>query len=34
MGRPEEIVSAAFYLASRRSSYTTGSVLQLDGGIL
>lgn len=34
MGRPEEIVSAAFYLASRRSSYTTGSVLQVDGGIL
>lgn len=34
MGRPEEIVSSAFYLASPRSSYTTGCVLQLDGGIL
>lgn len=34
MGRPEEIVSSAFYLASPRSSYTTGCVLQVDGGIL
>jgi NAD(P)-dependent dehydrogenase (short-subunit alcohol dehydrogenase family) len=34
MGRPEEIVSTAFYLASPRSSYTTGTIIELDGGIL
>ncbi|MBM3646064.1 MAG: SDR family oxidoreductase [Alphaproteobacteria bacterium] len=32
-GRPEEIVTAALYLASDRSSFTTGSVIQVDGGI-
>lgn len=32
IGRPEEIVTAALYLASPNSGYTTGSILTLDGG--
>ncbi len=32
-GRPEEIVTAALYLASPHSSFTTGSVVRVDGGI-
>jgi NAD(P)-dependent dehydrogenase (short-subunit alcohol dehydrogenase family) len=31
-GQPEEIVGAALYLASDLSSYTTGSILTIDGG--
>lgn len=31
-GRPEEIVTAALYLASGSSSFTTGSIIRVDGG--
>jgi NAD(P)-dependent dehydrogenase (short-subunit alcohol dehydrogenase family) len=32
IGRPHEIVTAALYLASDHSSFTTGSVITVDGG--
>ena len=32
-GRPAEIAEAALYLASDRSSFTTGSLLMADGGL-
>jgi hypothetical protein len=32
VGTPEEIRGAILYLASRASSFTTGSVLTVDGG--
>ncbi|MFI6338959.1 SDR family NAD(P)-dependent oxidoreductase [Streptomyces sp. NPDC050535] len=32
-GRPEEIVSTALYLASDSSSYTTGALIRVDGGL-
>lgn len=31
-GQPEEIVTAAVYLCSRASSFTTGSVIEVSGG--
>lgn len=33
IGRPHEIVTAALYFASDHSSFTTGSVIAVDGGI-
>ncbi len=32
-GEPNEIVGAALYLASDASSYTTGSIIKIDGGM-
>jgi NAD(P)-dependent dehydrogenase (short-subunit alcohol dehydrogenase family) len=32
-GRPEEIVTTALYLASPASSFTTGSLIRVDGGL-
>ena len=34
MGRPEEIASAALFLASKESSYVTGIDLPVDGGLV
>jgi NAD(P)-dependent dehydrogenase (short-subunit alcohol dehydrogenase family) len=33
-GKPEELVSTALYLASDRSSFTTGQIIAVDGGFL
>jgi NAD(P)-dependent dehydrogenase (short-subunit alcohol dehydrogenase family) len=33
IGRPKEVVTSALYLASDHSSYTSGAVLELSGGI-
>jgi len=32
-GKPEEIITTALYLASPYSSYTTGSLIKVDGGL-
>ena len=31
-GRPEEVVTAALYLASDQANFTTGALLRVDGG--
>jgi NAD(P)-dependent dehydrogenase (short-subunit alcohol dehydrogenase family) len=33
IGRPEEIATAALYFASDRSGYTTGTIIEVDGGL-
>jgi len=33
-GRPEEVVTAALYLASPASSFTTGTLVRVDGGMV
>jgi NAD(P)-dependent dehydrogenase (short-subunit alcohol dehydrogenase family) len=33
IGEPHEVVGAALYFASDASSYCTGSILRLDGGV-
>ncbi len=34
IGQPREIAGAALYLASAASSFTTGAILQVDGGMV
>ena len=34
IAQPEEIVGTALYLATAASSYTTGQLIQVDGGVL
>ena len=34
LGTPEEIARAALYLASDEASWTTGTILTVDGGIM
>ena len=32
-GKPEELAAAILFLASRAASYTTGSIVTVDGGL-
>lgn len=33
MGRPEEVAPLALHLASDASSFTTGAIIRVDGGV-
>ncbi len=33
-GKPEEVANLAYYLSSKNSSYLTGQIITLDGGLL
>jgi NAD(P)-dependent dehydrogenase (short-subunit alcohol dehydrogenase family) len=34
VGLPEEVASAVLFFASQASSYSTGTIFQVDGGVL
>jgi 3-oxoacyl-[acyl-carrier protein] reductase len=34
MGKPEEVAEAVLFLASERSSFITGEILNVNGGML
>ena len=34
LGQPEDIANAALFLASGMSSYVTGQVISVDGGLI
>ncbi len=34
LGKPEEVAQVALFLASHRSAYLTGQILQVDGGLI
>jgi NAD(P)-dependent dehydrogenase (short-subunit alcohol dehydrogenase family) len=33
LGKPEDVAQSIFFLASSKSKFTTGSILNVDGGI-
>jgi NAD(P)-dependent dehydrogenase (short-subunit alcohol dehydrogenase family) len=34
IGKPDDIVGATVFLASRAGAYLTGTVIQVDGGLI